>query len=84
MVGWTNQGACFSPPVRAAVFYDVGMVYEDAFDLDLGDLNSDYGIGLRLDIPGFPLQLDYAWPVEADEFNDSSSGRFNFFIGYQI
>ncbi len=68
--------------VRAATFYDVGQVYQDPYDVDLGDLNSNWGLGLRLDMPGFPLQVDYAWPIEADEFNDSS-GRFNFFIGYQ-
>lgn len=68
--------------VRVAGFYDIGMVWADAFDPDFGDLNSDAGIGVRLDIPGFPLRFDYAWPLEADEFNDRSSGRFNFLIGY--
>ena len=67
--------------IRLAAFFDIGTVNADSYDGSLSDLNSDYGIGLRLDIPGFPLQLDYAWPIEADEFNDSS-GRFNFFIGY--
>lgn len=68
--------------VRLATFYDLGMVYEDAFEWDAGDYNSDWGFGLRLDFPGFPLRLDYAWPLEADEFNDRSSGRFQFSIGY--
>ena len=68
--------------IRLAGFYDAGFVNEDAWDFSLRDYNSDIGTGIRLDIPGFPLQLDYAWPLEADEFNDSSSGRFNFLIGY--
>jgi outer membrane protein insertion porin family len=68
--------------VRLAVFYDIGMVYEDAYEFDLGDYNSDFGFGVRFDIPQFPLHLDYAWPLEADEFNDRSSGRFNFLLGY--
>ena len=42
----------------------------DAYQFDFGDLNSDCGVGVRFDFPGFPLQLDYAWPLEADEFND--------------
>ena len=73
--------------VRFAVFYDIGMVYEDAYSIDglesTGDYNSDYGIGLRLDIPGFPLRLDYAWPMETGEYNDSS-GKFSFMIGYVL
>jgi outer membrane protein insertion porin family len=69
---------------RVAAFYDIGMVYDEAYEIDLGDYNSDIGVGIRLDIPGFPLRLDYAWPLEADEFNDRSSGRFQFSIGYSI
>jgi len=67
--------------VRLAAFYDMGMVYDEAYESDWGDYNSDYGLGVRFDIPGFPLRFDYAWPVEADEFNDNS-GRFQFTIGY--
>jgi outer membrane protein insertion porin family len=73
-----------APTLRLAAFYDMGVINEDAFDPDFGNYNSDYGFGIRLDIPGFPLRLDYAWPVEADEFNDRSSGRFNFLIGYVL
>ncbi len=68
--------------VRVATFYDIGMVYDEEEDFDLGKYNSDVGVGVRFDIPGFPLRFDYAWPLEADEFNDRSSGRFQFSIGY--
>ncbi len=68
--------------LRFATFYDVGMAMEDAYDFNFSDFNSDYGIGIRLDFPGFPLRLDYAWPIKADEFNDRKSGRFQFTIGY--
>ena len=71
-----------TPQLRLATFYDVGMVYRDSYTLDFGDINSSYGIGARIDIPGFPLQLDYSWPLEADTFNDRNSGRFSFLIGY--
>lgn len=67
---------------RFAGFYDIGMVHPEAFSYDFGDFNSDVGVGIRVDIPGFPLRLDYAWPLEADEFNDRSSGRFQFSLGY--
>ncbi len=68
--------------VRGATFYDAGFVNTRSFDFDTGDYNSNYGIGIRLDLPGFPIQLDYAWQLESDEFNERSSGRFNFLIGY--
>ncbi len=66
--------------VRFAGFYDIGMVWEDAWDFD-SSLNSDIGIGVRFDIPMFPIRFDYAWPLETDEHNDRSSGRFSFAIG---
>ncbi|MBQ7252753.1 MAG: outer membrane protein assembly factor BamA [Kiritimatiellae bacterium] len=80
--------------LRFAVFYDCGAVWMDVFkkgDEPLlegeGEIVGDgvfcagYGIGLRLDIPNLPIQLDYAWPTDADEMNDSS-GRFSFSLGY--
>lgn len=68
--------------IRLAMFYDIGMVWPDAYEFEMGDLNSAYGVGIRFDIPGFPLRFDYAWPVETDEFNDRESGRFSFMIGH--
>lgn len=68
--------------VRFATFYDIGMVWTDAYDFDFGNLNSSWGVGIRFDFPGFPIQFDYAWPLETDEYNDRPSGRFSFWIGY--
>ena len=68
--------------VRIASFYDVGMIYPDSYYFNLHHVNSDVGLGIRLDFPGFPIQLDYAWPIHADAWNDSPSGRFSFSIGY--
>ncbi|MEM6910867.1 MAG: outer membrane protein assembly factor BamA [Verrucomicrobiota bacterium] len=68
--------------VRGAVFYDVGFVNTDSYDFDTGDYNSNYGIGLRLQLPFFgPVSLNYGIPIEADEFNDSD-GRFSFAFGF--
>jgi outer membrane protein insertion porin family len=68
--------------VRYATFYDVGMAYPEAFDNSWNNLNSDWGMGFRFDIPGFPMRLDYAWPILHDEFNDRKNGRFQFSLGY--
>jgi len=58
------------------------MVWPDSYEWRSSNLNSAYGIGIRFDIPGFPLRFDYAWPLETDEFNDRESGRFSFMIGH--
>lgn len=70
--------------IRWAVFYDFGFVNEKAYDFSGSNLNSDFGTGLRFDLPGFPLILDYAWPLQTDDHNDSSGGRFSFQIGYSF
>jgi outer membrane protein insertion porin family len=54
------------PNVRLALFYDIGNVWEDAYDINLDTLASSAGIGLRLDLPGFPIRIDRAWVVERD------------------
>ena len=69
--------------LRGAVFYDTGNVYEDYFDFDLGDLRSGAGVGIRLELPIGPIRLDYGWPIDRDEFQDSS-GHFDFNIGYSF
>jgi outer membrane protein insertion porin family len=68
--------------LRLAVFYDIGYVYEEAYEWDFSQYNSDWGIGVRLDFPGFPLRFDYAWPLERDPDDTRRSGRFQFTIGY--
>lgn len=85
--GWYATAEYTVPIVekfRFATFYDLGMIYDEAYEFDSSLYNSDWGVGIRLDFPGFPLRLDYAWPLEADEFNDRSSGRFQFSIGYVL
>lgn len=69
--------------VRGAVFYDVGFVNLDAYDLSTADLNSNVGVGLRLFLPIGPIRVDFGIPTKADEWNDSS-GRFQFNVGYKF
>lgn len=82
--------ADYSVPIidrlRFAVFYDIGMVYTDAYSFDpkqypTGLYNDNYGVGLRLNLPIGPLRLDYGIPISRAE-GASSSGRFQFTVGY--
>jgi outer membrane protein insertion porin family len=43
---------------------------------------SDFGIGLRLDLPIGPLRLDYGFPVE--RAGNPNHGHLNFSVGYQF
>jgi hypothetical protein len=56
--------------LSVGLFADSGMVWENAGDLDLGDLQSSVGVGLILAEPGDnALRLDFIQPLE-------SGGRF--------
>ncbi len=66
--------------LRFAVFYDMGNVFYKSFDFSTQH-SSDFGAGIRLNLPIGPLRFDYAIPVE-DAYGTSSSGRFNFTVGY--
>ncbi|MCC5843893.1 MAG: outer membrane protein assembly factor BamA [Verrucomicrobia bacterium] len=69
---------------RYAMFYDWGVVNPDSFDLAADEPNSSYGIGLRIDLPGFPLRLDYSWQHLNSEHNERERPRFSFLIGYSF
>ena len=43
---------------------------------------SDFGVGLRLDLPIGPLRLDYGFPVE--RAGNPYHGHLNFSVGYQF
>jgi outer membrane protein insertion porin family len=67
---------------RGAVFYDMGYVDANAWAIGSEHWASDYGIGLRLDLPIGPLRLDYGIPLEND--GRGKGGHFNFNVGYQF
>jgi outer membrane protein insertion porin family len=69
--------------VRGATFYDTGFVNPGAFDMSLSQIASDVGIGARLDLPIGPVRLDYGIPLQ-NPHHTSTSGQFNFSIGYQF
>ncbi|HEV2806508.1 MAG TPA: outer membrane protein assembly factor BamA [Chthoniobacterales bacterium] len=69
---------------RFAIFYDTGFVNAKPWDYDTSHLVSDFGIGLRLDLPIGPLRIDYGIPLEKNGYKDAGSGKFNFNVGYQF
>jgi outer membrane protein insertion porin family len=67
---------------RGAIFYDTGFVNADPYDFSTNHVASDFGFGIRLDLPIGPLRLDYGIPIQKD--GRSSGGHFNFNVGYQF
>jgi outer membrane protein insertion porin family len=51
-----------------------------AYDFDPGTYNDDIGVGLRLQVAGSPLSLDYGIPIKGDHYN-RQGGQFNFSFG---
>jgi outer membrane protein insertion porin family len=46
------------------------------------NIASDFGVGIRLDLPIGPLRLDYGIPVQTA--GNGSHGHLNFSVGYQF
>jgi outer membrane protein insertion porin family len=70
--------------VRVALFFDAGFVNAGSYNFGTGNLNSDYGLGLLLEIPAIgPIRIDYGIPIQTDIYN-KSSGKFQFNVGYKF
>ena len=52
--------------IRLAAFYDIGNVWRDPYDFGMENLASSTGVGIRFDLPGFPIRIDRAWAVNKD------------------
>lgn len=82
-----NATAEYSVPVvervRVAVFIDIGEVEKDSYSFSAGDLKSDAGMGVRLNLPVGPLRLDYGYPLQTDS-QSGKNGKIQFSVGYQF
>ena len=68
---------------RVAAFTDLGSVGADEFDFDLGDTFAwTAGVGVRFDIPMFPIRLDFGFPIERPDHADKE--MFSFTVGYDF
>ena len=70
------------PNVRIAAFCDAGNVWREPYDFDFNSIAVGAGGGLRLDIPGFPVRIDYAVPVQKDS-DLTRKDAWTFWIGYE-
>lgn len=69
--------------LRFAVFSDIGGVGEDAWDFGMGDTYAwTVGCGVRLDLPMFPIRLDFATPIKKPD--EAEEEVFSFTVGYDF
>ncbi len=69
--------------LRVAAFTDIGAVGEDEFDFDFSDNFAwSVGLGLRIDLPMFPIRLDFGFPIEKPD--DAEREVFSFMVGYDF
>ncbi len=57
----------FEDRLRTAVFVDVGQVWARRSDLDLGEMVSTPGFGVRYESPVGPIRLDVAYNTQGPE-----------------
>ena len=67
--------------LRLAAFSDVGAVSADEWDLS-DDFAWTVGLGARLDIPMFPIRLDFGFPIEKP--SHAKEEIFSFTVGYDF
>lgn len=67
--------------LRLATFVDVGSLDADAFSAETADYGMSAGVGLRIDIPGFPIRIDYAQPIVKPDNTEKQT--FIFWIGFE-
>jgi outer membrane protein insertion porin family len=88
-VGYVNTDAWdFSPhtqyiprgPNEQQVLIQQGMPVTPRSSYD--NLASDFGFGVRLDLPIGPLRIDYGIPIQSA--GNSKKGNINFSVGYQF
>ena len=69
--------------LRMAAFTDLGAVGEDSFDLDFSDNFAwTVGMGFRIDLPMFPIRLDFATPIKKPKHAEKEI--FSFTVGYDF
>ena len=58
-------------PFEGVVFYDAGNVWPDWRRIDLGEIKTGAGAGVRWLSPIGPLRFDVAWKLDREPYEDT-------------
>jgi outer membrane protein insertion porin family len=56
----------------------------DSWDASPSDLYTDFGLGVRLNLPFGPLAFDYAFPLQVPDPVADKGGQFQFYLDYRF
>ncbi|MDM8536860.1 outer membrane protein assembly factor BamA [Desulfobacterales bacterium HSG17] len=66
--------------IIGVAFMDIGNVYGNVQDFDLGEMRESAGVGVRWNSPFGPLRIEYAFILDPTE-QDSSTGKLELGMG---
>ena len=67
-----------SAGIRGLIFYDFGEAFDDDDSIDLSELRHAYGLGLRWSSPLGPIRIEFGFPIDREEGEDSFITLFSF------
>ena len=66
-----------SAGLKGVVFYDIGEAFDDNQSIRLRDLRQAYGAGVRWNSPLGPIRIEFGFPIDKEEGEDSAVTLFS-------
>ena len=63
---------------RGVIFFDAGEAFDDNQHIAIDDLRKAYGFGIRWMSPMGPIRVEFGFPMDKDETDDSMQTMFSF------
>lgn len=67
-----------SAGLKGVTFFDAGEAFDDNQSIDIGELRQAYGFGLRWMSPMGPIRIEFGFPLDKQEGEDSFVTMFSF------
>lgn len=67
-----------SAGLNGVIFHDIGEAFDDDQSIEFGELRQAYGFGLRWSSPMGPIRVEFGFPIDREEGEDSMVTLFSF------